>query len=132
MERKLRIANHQITGSRLGFVSPGLSIIAVTGPMSGMSFAGETFYKAEYWRTNRYFEWQDKMWHAPDSTGHVDVGDVQKVPDETEPDQPSRVRQPAPGRSEEHTSELQSLMRISYAVFCLKKKNKNNNIHYNR
>src|SRR3546814_1877041 len=28
----------------------------------------------------------------------------------------------APGRSEEHTSELQSLMRISYAVFCLKKK----------
>src|SRR3546814_2914332 len=30
----------------------------------------------------------------------------------------------ANGRSEEHTSELQSLMRISYAVFCLKKKNK--------
>src|SRR3546814_1077797 len=29
-------------------------------------------------------------------------------------------------RSEEHTSELQSLMRISYAVFCLKKKHKNN------
>src|SRR3546814_2622329 len=29
------------------------------------------------------------------------------------------------GRSEEHTSELQSLMRISYAVFCLKKKNTN-------
>src|SRR3546814_1849164 len=34
------------------------------------------------------------------------------------------------GRSEEHTSELQSLMRISYAVFCLKKKKrKNNNTH---
>src|SRR3546814_4460887 len=31
-------------------------------------------------------------------------------------------------RSEEHTSELQSLMRISYAVFCLKKKNKQHNI----
>src|SRR3546814_8947139 len=31
-----------------------------------------------------------------------------------------------PRRSEEHTSELQSLMRISYAVFCLKKKTKNN------
>src|SRR3546814_1509056 len=30
-------------------------------------------------------------------------------------------------RSEEHTSELQSLMRISYAVFCLKKTNKNTN-----
>src|SRR3546814_3811658 len=31
-------------------------------------------------------------------------------------------RRNRPGRSEEHTSELQSLMRISYAVFCLKKK----------
>src|SRR3546814_3600059 len=34
-------------------------------------------------------------------------------------------------RSEEHTSELQSLMRISYAVFCLKKKTQHtHNIHY--
>src|SRR3546814_6250310 len=32
-------------------------------------------------------------------------------------------------RSEEHTSELQSLMRISYAVFCLKKKKKTKQIH---
>src|SRR3546814_7883804 len=35
-------------------------------------------------------------------------------------------------RSEEHTSELQSLMRISYAVFCLKKKNNQTVIHSNR
>src|SRR3546814_6632837 len=34
-------------------------------------------------------------------------------------------------RSEEHTSELQSLMRISYAVFCLKKKKKHYTIHTN-
>src|SRR3546814_7047158 len=36
------------------------------------------------------------------------------------------IKMPGHGsmRSEEHTSELQSLMRISYAVFCLKKKNK--------
>src|SRR3546814_8757251 len=34
-------------------------------------------------------------------------------------------------RSEEHTSELQSLMRTSYAVFCLKKKNTNDNRKYN-
>src|SRR3546814_2639694 len=32
-------------------------------------------------------------------------------------------------RSEEHTSELQSLMRISYAVFCLKKKTQKTNLH---
>src|SRR3546814_7032516 len=35
-----------------------------------------------------------------------------------------RLAQMQEERSEEHTSELQSLMRISYAVFCLKKKNK--------
>src|SRR3546814_10715072 len=35
------------------------------------------------------------------------------------------------GRSEEHTSELQSLMRISYAVFCLKKKNYKKHRIYN-
>src|SRR3546814_3373079 len=34
-------------------------------------------------------------------------------------------------RSEEHTSELQSLMRISYAVFCLKKKKKNRTTQHN-
>src|SRR3546814_6062158 len=45
------------------------------------------------------------------------------------------VHQPVAGeggkdaRSEEHTSELQSLMRISYAVFCLKKKNNTNKTH---
>src|SRR3546814_7354521 len=37
----------------------------------------------------------------------------------------------APKRSEEHTSELQSLMRISYAVFCLKKKKKTETQHEN-
>src|SRR3546814_10646801 len=47
----------------------------------------------------------------------------------------SAIRVPA-ARSEEHTSELQSLMRISYAVFCLKKKNnkqrfKNNQLNVN-
>src|SRR3546814_5190679 len=36
----------------------------------------------------------------------------------------NRIGQGAGHRSEEHTSELQSLMRISYAVFCLKKKKK--------
>src|SRR3546814_9225984 len=36
--------------------------------------------------------------------------------------------QPSSRRSEEHTSELQSLMRISYAVFCLKKKNTTNTL----
>src|SRR3546814_8457789 len=41
---------------------------------------------------------------------------------------PVRPARCAGRRSEEHTSELQSLMRISYAVFCLKKKTKNYDI----
>src|SRR3546814_10609015 len=41
----------------------------------------------------------------------------------TRPGMATRACRPAASRSEEHTSELQSLMRISYAVFCLKKKN---------
>src|SRR3546814_4667293 len=66
MERKLRIANHQVTGSRLGFIRPGLTVRPFTGPLAGQTITA---------------------------------------------------------RSEEHTSELQSLMRISYAVFCLQKQN---------
>src|SRR3546814_3720608 len=53
---------------------------------------------------------------------------IERIPDEPAPF-PARIAgQPRSGRaalgerSEEHTSELQSLMRISYAVFCLKKK----------
>src|SRR3546814_9085834 len=42
---------------------------------------------------------------------------------------PFRYGKSRRARSEEHTSELQSLMRISYAVFCLKKKNRHNNQH---
>src|SRR3546814_6986435 len=42
----------------------------------------------------------------------------------------ARVHRPCPiVRSEEHTSELQSLMRISYAVFCLKKQKVGNQKH---
>src|SRR3546814_9125336 len=47
---------------------------------------------------------------------------------------PIRAYDTATGRSEEHTSELQSLMRISYAVFCLKKKKhtETNNTQYTK
>src|SRR3546814_10461618 len=52
-----------------------------------------------------------------------------EVSDLAEPDVASEDRDRRPrrtGRSEEHTSELQSLLRISYAVLCLKKNNKQN------
>src|SRR3546814_9472091 len=44
-------------------------------------------------------------------------------------DAASAIVATAEGRSEEHTSELQSLMRISYAVFCFKNKNNVSNKH---
>src|SRR3546814_3707380 len=47
-----------------------------------------------------------------------------RVRDQALEEQAAHILEP---RSEEHTSELQSLMRISYAVFCLKKKKNNNN-----
>src|SRR3546814_7547913 len=49
-------------------------------------------------------------------------------PDAFDRQQHRDIDPPDWARSEEHTSELQSLMRISYAVFCLKKKNNNHNI----
>src|SRR3546814_3179487 len=57
---------------------------------------------------------------APASAGRGPAAAVRPVD--------AACRQPAV-RSEEHTSELQSLMRISYAVFCLKKKNTKYSTH---
>src|SRR3546814_9708022 len=81
----------------------------------------------------------DKLVPAGDVAGRIDTGSGGPHP-LVDPDSPVRRQsyagllqaQPSgvglAARSEEHTSELQSLMRISYAVFCLKKKNINNNI----
>src|SRR3546814_15104003 len=52
-----------------------------------------------------------------------DKGDGAAAPRGTDAGRTLDRRGQGDGRSEEHTSELQSLMRISYAVFCLKKKN---------
>src|SRR3546814_5508758 len=55
----------------------------------------------------------------PGQNGKASVNQGQKADTE----RVQRHKSPPISRSEEHTSELQSLMRISYAVFCLKKKN---------
>src|SRR3546814_6519159 len=56
-------------------------------------------------------------------------GDLVPVQRRTEPGSKIVRQEGLVARSEEHTSELQSLMRISYAVFCLKKKTKTENIN---
>src|SRR3546814_1052358 len=55
------------------------------------------------------------------------AGERKAILDPFRPENPDDVARIRALRSEEHTSELQSLMRISYAVFCLKKKTTNNN-----
>src|SRR3546814_3280640 len=62
--------------------------------------------------------------HLPDTTDVADrFGIVEWIP--PVPKEQLAIAMPlTAARSEEHTSELQSLMRISYAVFCLKKKKK--------
>src|SRR3546814_1848531 len=70
--------------------------------------------------------------HLPDRPARKAIG--QQTEEAAAPRRQRPAREPRGGhgqfdqrRSEEHTSELQSLMRISYAVFCLKKKKKTKN-----
>src|SRR3546814_3004298 len=72
--------------------------------------------------TARYGDYKHRRRHVPDclTLTKAKVDDLEWLPQTCA----YRLRaesQPLPDRSEEHTSELQSLMRISYAVFCLKK-----------
>src|SRR3546814_5355333 len=62
---------------------------------------------------------------ASNEEGHAMSDDRDRIT-ETRTTEPADA--PPAQRSEEHTSELQSLMRISYAVFCLKKKKQQNTI----
>src|SRR3546814_9209576 len=75
----------------------------------------------------------DELRDRPDRRQHHDIGDIDRLRRRGlgRDDRPCFLRleqnilralDNARSRSEEHTSELQSLMRISYAVFCLKKK----------
>src|SRR3546814_1551254 len=63
--------------------------------------------------------------HLPHQPLHDDVAVARRARQETA----LLLREVEEDRSEEHTSELQSLMRNSYAVFCLKKKNKEHSIN---
>src|SRR3546814_10011613 len=76
--------------------------------------------KADAFRFGRTYMCDDA--HGPLQSRHIAPGRL---------DPASRAAGAGAGeRSEEHTSELQSLMRISYAVFCLKKHTKQTNYKY--
>src|SRR3546814_5803559 len=66
-------------------------------------------------------------WHSPHTRRRVDISSISDFLHLVA--KCERKKTSLMGfRSEEHTSELQSLMRISYAVFCLKKKKKNRKV----
>src|SRR3546814_4553497 len=79
-------------------------------------------------RAGRYRQYLFR-WRAPDAPNAQFRFQLSASPDGSSPlvdeiglTEPVLILTDLPKRSEEHTSELQSLMRISYAVFCLKKK----------
>src|SRR3546814_9712487 len=73
-------------------------------------------------RATREDQWTDRVYLSLDAS--LDDGDW-LMSRESAPGVIVKAENKHVGRSEEHTSELQSLMRISYAVFCLKKKKTN-------
>src|SRR3546814_8115750 len=88
---------------------PSALLAQALGNIGVFVICAETEEKARYLAASR------DLWRLRRDRGQRDL-----VP--TEEEALSYTYTPAELRSEEHTSELQSLMRISYAVFCLKKK----------
>src|SRR3546814_10762192 len=87
-------------------------------------FPYTTLFRSVYLTVGRGLQHQVR--HAPkDKETIMATAIASSVPSHVPPE---LVVTTFPFRSEEHTSELQSLMRISYAVFCLKKKKKLNHI----
>src|SRR3546814_1592783 len=84
---------------------------------------------------SRWLRQSDPKDSTRDRTPDIETGSVAPSPcmansarqgeAQSDPPAPRRHGRRSQDRSEEHTSELQSLMRISYAVFCLQKKKKN-------
>src|SRR3546814_1638911 len=88
--------------------TPGHCVVHVASGGERLTFAGDALFPVGF----DHPDWHNGFEHDPEESVRVRV----------------RLLQQAAARSEEHTSELQSLMRISYAVFCLtKKKNKKQN-----
>src|SRR3546814_6792007 len=88
---------------------------------AGASYSATTPVGLDGWLERRIRRVFPELAGARRVEADIGDGDVRSGDDQRRDDKESRGRGV---RSEEHTSELQSLMRISYAVFCLKKKKK--------
>src|SRR3546814_3455216 len=108
--------DHRVFGNGLPMLGPRKDIVAI----GFAAAATQQFHDLTRQRHEMFARHLHALWRqAPKRFRPVQ-------PLELIPRRKAGLACPSPGeRSEEHTSELQSLMRISYAVFCLKKKNKN-------
>src|SRR3546814_8990778 len=91
------------------------------GRLDAIVTAGSARPEDDGWRLEKVSRFEvaaGRLERLPHATAAKGIGPDRFTLSEVDPDQLNR--------SEEHTSELQSLMRISYAVFCLKKKKKHN------
>src|SRR3546814_4122529 len=91
-----------------------VKVITPTVPASDSFFSAKNFYATEHMHRDDAQKWETTLTRTKTKRAaslNQPAFDVSYI-----------AREHGHGRSEEHTSELQSLMRISYAVFCLQKK----------
>src|SRR3546814_2523614 len=115
----------QLSGGATATTAPGDILLGETGlelPLAG----GSRAYFNYYWLRDNCPTSFDR--ETRERTYDI-FQDIEPRPASARLDGPEGERVLEIVRSEEHTSELQSLMRISYAVFCLKKTNKSEHIH---
>src|SRR3546814_4646459 len=93
----------------------------------GVAVLAEGFWAAKQGRDALQIEWDESTGETRSSADLMaEYRKLAETPGLVAREEGDAAAAIAGARSEEHTSELQSLMRISYAVFCLKKKNTSN------
>src|SRR3546814_1594007 len=101
-------------------------VLGVVQISNGVAVVGKNFWAAKQGRDALQIEWDNSAAETRSSDAimaeYRELAKKPGLPARKDGDVDAAFAKAAKVRSEEHTSELQSLMRISYAVFCLKKK----------
>ncbi|MBK8285648.1 MAG: hypothetical protein IPK97_12695 [Ahniella sp.] len=75
MDRLLNEARRNITGSRVGSLTAPMEVRARTEGGEFMRFAGDKYYRRQYWDPKLYHQWKDEFFENP-FNGEVDVGEL--------------------------------------------------------
>src|SRR3546814_10095571 len=120
-EMRISDWSSDVCSSDLHVSSDPDTLVLITGVV--IEFIAAAFlwvYRFSIQQQTYYYRRQIRLHNA--LLAHRLTGDMTQAKDESVKMIVERLLEDMEGRSEEHTSELQSLMRISYAVFCLNKK----------